>query len=216
MSDTLYCVNGGTSKSLAIQVLRDTLTANGMVSAVNGKTGNVSLSKADIGLSNVPNAIPVNSLNGLNAAVTLANGSGIQIDILGQTITISVANLQIPWGSINGDITDQTDLISLLATVGVQQNPRTVTDSANFNIGDLSRLWVNVDSPTDAVMTIPLSLGAVIGSMLEVRQCGIGGISIATAAGVTLFSPYGITTTTSHLGQRIQLICLGPDSWEYR
>jgi hypothetical protein len=195
------------------------LLTHNVVTTVNGKTGTagvVSLAASDVGLGNVPNISPVASINSLNGALTLAAGTGLALSVVGNTLTLNIGALSLPWTSLSGDPLSNTALASALATVGVQTAPRTVTASGNFTSADLHSLWVNVDVSAAAVMTVPAGLGGVVGSMLEVRQGGAGPVSITSAAEVTLFVPYGAITNTQYLGQRIQLICTGVDSWEYR
>lgn len=219
LQDSTYLVNGGNPRNLTLGALITFLESQGLVASVNGHAGvagAVTLVKSDVGLGNVPNVNPVVSLNSLAGAVTLAGGSGITLTIQGNIVTISIGTLQIPWGSMTGTLANQADLSAVLASVGIQQGIRAVTAAGNFLPADPSNLWVSVNSSTPVSMNMPVGVGQVIGSLIEIRQAGAGIVAITSDLGVVIFTPNGSLTTTGGIGTRLQLVCIGTDAWEYR
>lgn len=219
VSDLLYLINAGNPRSITLSAFISFLLANNIVTSVNGHTGvsgAVTVTKADVGLSLVPNAVPVGSVNTLTGAVVLAAGNGIALTPVGNTITLNVSGLTNAWGSMTGSITNQGDLAAQFASLGVQQGIRAVTVSSNFLSTDITNLWISCNSALAMTMNIPIGLGTAVGALIEVRQAGSGVVTIISDVGTTLFAPNGIATSTAGVGTRIQLVNIGTDSWEYR
>ena len=227
-TDLTYLVNGGSPRSMALSALLTYLMSKAVVTTVNGHpgvAGAVTVTKGDVGLSNVPNVAPVVTLNALAGALTIAGGPGLVVTAAGNTVTVSPSGLTIPWGNLTGAIGLQTDLAALLASAGIQQGVRTLTVATSsgsvqvagpFVSSDVLALWNNVNCPTAVSMNIPVGLGAIVGALLEVRQGGAGPVTVTGDVGVTLFAPIGVPTATGGIGTRMQLVCIGTDAWEYR
>ena len=241
-SDVFYIVNALSSRKISVSELATWLKQNGLVGSVNGRVGSVTLSASDVSLQNVPNVLPVTSITVsgvlLNGDIILKTANGLTVStetVSGvPTLTIGVGTVTLPWGSMIGNINNQPDLISRLNAVGILNPPRYMSATAtgsnympitggttNFIADDLNCLWVNIDCPVGVSANIPLNLApttAYIGKMLEVRHHNpIGTIHITKDSGVTLNSPYGSAyESTTTMGQVIQLICIGINSWEYR
>lgn len=229
LTDITYLVNGGNPRSLSLAALIQFLLSQNVITTVNGHSGvagAVTLAKSDIGLANVPNVIPVTSLNSMTGAVTVTAGTGLTITPSGNTIAVGVSpTLALPWGALSGTIANQYDLATMLAAAGIQQGVRTITvtsfststqSGGNFLPADPATLWTNVNCPSAISVNIPAGMGSIVGALLEVRQVGSGPVSITNDPSVTLFSPIGVPTKTIGIGTRMQLVNIGPDSWEYR
>jgi hypothetical protein len=242
-SDVIYIVNGGASRKITLTEFVKWSIANGLVGTVNGRTGTVTLSASDVGLGNVPNIYPITSITagGItlvgDIVLTTADGLTTSVASATKTITIGVGSLKIPWGSMTGSISNQTDLAAALTNVGVQLSPRymgtpdfgypvsatipVTGGTVQFLAEDYNHCWLDIDCPAHVTVNIPLNLApnqTYIGKMLEVRQNNsAGSIAIGHDGGVTMNEPYGGGYTNTYMvGQRIQLVCYDTNKWEYR
>ena len=77
-------------------------------------------------------------------------------------------------------------------------------------------LWVEADFSSTTNLLLP-SLNASVGSMIEIRQKGLGQIGVVSGDAYTFINtPYGTWDVTNGAGTRIQLVCLGDNVWEFK
>jgi hypothetical protein len=197
--------------------------SKGFVKTINGistTNGAITLTKTDVGLTNVPNVNPVQTINSLNGTVTVAAGADIIVASSGSTITVGVnPNIEIDFSQITGDISSNTPLSVALAGVGVQTAPRTINTSTGntlLQLSDTSAVWVNADFGNDTTLMLP-NLNAPVGALIEVRQAGLGKLTIMPQSVETVIStPIGSWTTTNGAGTRIQIVHVGGNVWEFK
>ena len=242
-TDSLYIVSNNLSCQISLYELVAWMRTNGLVGTLNGRGNQVTLTSSDVGLNNVTNVTPVTSIT--VSGVTVNNGIAFQtadgltantIISTTRTLTLGIGNIKIPWGSMNSIFEEQGDLSGKLASVGIQLPPRYLATtgvpvsatipvtggSVYFIKQDLTNMWVDVDCPAHVEMIIPYNLApsdSYIGITLEVRQNNpLGSVSIfSDSVFVNINNPYGtIYNTTNGVGQRIKLICVSANVWEYR
>jgi hypothetical protein len=241
-TDLLYLINNNNSTKITLPETIDWLNSNGIVGMMNGRYGNVALSAIDFNLDLLTNKYPVTSLSSSgttligNANISAAAGLSIKTTIGStKTVTVGVKDMFIPWSSLIDSIYKQGDLSGRLASVGIQNPPRYITQAVDvfhqpsssggmvdFIVEDFSNRWVEIWVAGDVEINIPYNLApydSYAGLVLEVRQgLSNGTVAINTDSSlVSISNPYGtIYDKTNAFGQRIQIVCVGANSWEYR
>lgn len=222
-TDLLYVVNSGSPRKSILNTLYSWLIGKGVVNSISGVTttnGNVNLTSTEVGLGNVPNVNPVETINTLSGDVTLSAGSNITFNTIGNDINVNVdPALQIGFSNISGTWSDNTSLAVILASLGAQTAPRTInvgTGNTDLLLSDTSAIWVNADFGVDTTLQLG-EIGAPEGAMIEIRQAGVGKIDVAAATGlVFITTPTGTWNITDGQGTRIQIVSLGNNQWEFK
>ena len=230
--DTVY--------ELAAQVGSNTTSLSSLFTILAGKLNiasnladlaSASAARANLGLGNVNNTSdsqkPVSSaqaaalgLRFLNRGAWAANTTYAVNDVVLQANVVyyataaftsgssfSAANWQ-QFGSAGGGGVTAADLATAKTTLAyVTKTTNYTVTSANF--GSV----IQVDSPADITVTIPLGLGTGQGEFFTLRQIGIGRIIVAFAANVTPQAyPTGASKTPGQY-TTIQLHTTAPDVW---
>ena len=181
-ADIFYVVNGGNPRKMSLDSLilyiKTNIALALSVNSVLAINNAITLSKYDIGLGNVPNVVPVVSINGLSNAVNLsAADTTLLMTTAGQAVSFAVnPNFTLDWSKLTGNFSSQSALASALASVGVQQAPR-ATSLNDIVANDFLRQWVDVDVTTATQMTLPGNMNAPIGALIEFRQKGAGTVT---------------------------------------
>ena len=223
--DLFYIVNNGAPRKIttaSVATIVRSLAA--LVNKINGKTadgtGAVTLTKSDVGLSDVPNILPVTSINALSGPLDLIPkvGGGLSVTTGTNTIEVSIDSAySFTWDNLTGDPLANQQLSTVLAGVGVLSNPMRL-DAAPYalTIAHTKTMWVDVASPIDVLVDVPI-LDIAIGSVVELRQAGAGTVGLTyNNQYMTVNVPNGSVIQTSGIGTRIQIVYLGGDAWEYR
>ena len=223
--DLFYIVNNGAPKKintldLATVIKKLVLLASKVNGVAADATGLVTLTKTDIGLDKVPNVAPVTTINELVGNLTIFPKVGGGLKVASNETSIEIAidpEYAFSWSNIAGDPMTNPQLATTLAGVGVLTPPM-LMDTAPYELtlDHTKTLWVNVSSPTDVLVKLPL-LAATVGTIIELRQEGSGKVGITyDNQYLTLNIPTGSVIETSGRGSRIQIICLGSNAWEFR
>ena len=226
-NDITYIVNSGNSRQISLGELTNYLLTNSnVVTSVNGiiaSNNAITVTKADVGLGNVPNVIPVTSLNTLtgNASI-VGTTSQINISVSNEDIIMSIdPSYTLDFSHITGDWTSQSGLVSALSTIGLQTPPREININTSLALesSDISALWVdcNFENNTSVVLT-PLNIA--VGALIELRQAGNGIITVVPGLGASntyplINIPVGAFGFTNGIGTRIQISSLGGNTWEF-
>jgi hypothetical protein len=167
------------------------------VASVNGRSGTVTLTPADVQLGNVNNtadiAKPVSTAQAAALAAKITRPTG---GVAGQYLGNDGAGGQ-GWMTVPS---------SPLPT------PRNVTTSTTLTLADAENVVQNSGStgitvtvPTNATTAFPLE------SNILIRMLGTGTVTLTGAAGVTLRSPAGLRLTTQYAQATVTKI--GADLW---
>jgi hypothetical protein len=182
--------NGGTAGTVADWTELPAPTAP--VSSVNGQTGVVVLSAADIG------AIGTTFVNAKGDLVTATTDDN--------PVRFGVgADRQV----LEADADEATGLAWRYPTVAVS----TVTADHPLVLDDIASV-VRVNSSSNLTVTIPTnaSVPFPIGAVVNVRRIGTGTVAIVAAGGVTLF-PTGPFTITDR-GDEVSLHKVDTNAWD--
>jgi hypothetical protein len=223
-TDFTYLVNNGSPRKLTLQKLIEFISSQTeFVKTINGvsATENIlTLTKANIGLGDVPNTNPVTSLNTVKGDITLSGATNkIDITISDHTFTFTVSpNFTLDWSKLTGSWVTQTALATTLSNLGAQIDIRVVDSSSGVALilDDIKRTWVDANFLTDTELTLS-AIGASAGAMIEIRQKGAGKVTVVSGDAYTFINtPYGTWSQTNGVGTRIQLVCLGNNVWEFK
>lgn len=169
----------------------------GAVTSVNGQTGIVVLTAADVGLGNVNNTSdinkPVSTMQqiALNGKVDKVPGKGLSTE---DYTTAEKAKLAAVTDGLRG-INNQT---------GTAYTPATGDNGWGVRITNSGAITVTV--PTNASQPFP------VGAVVYLAQGGTGGITPVAAGGVTLNDPNSVVTTAK--GEWIGLVKVATNEWD--
>lgn len=223
-TDVLYIVNNSNPRKLSLGALNDyVLTNTGAINVINGVNSinnAITLTKSNIGLSNVPNISPVTSINTFNGNLQiLGSTQEIDIDNTGSTITLSInPNFSLDFSKITGTWQDQPSVSSALSSVGVQSSPISLNANTSLVLDNEHSLCLWVDCNFQSNTAVLLSdFNPVIGTLIELRQAGLGTVTVQPLDGNEfIFYPYGTWSHTNGIGTRIQIVCIGNNHWEFK
>ena len=222
-ADLLYLVNGGNPRNFSLVALLTWLKSKGVPVSVNAQSvtdGALVLTKTDLGLDNVTNVKGTTTTNGLEGDVVIDGVAGVTVTPNGSTnhLTIDPSGISIPFTQLTGVPTDNSALASVLASVGVQIPVRTVNSGSGVNLAitDVQRPWVDADFVGDTQLKIPDTVNAPVGAVIEIRQAGVGKITLTGDVFTIVNVRFGTVFSTNGQGTRIQVVSLGGQAWEFR
>jgi hypothetical protein len=162
------------------------------VATVNGRSGTVTLAKADVGLSAVDNTADTAKPVSTAQAAALA------------------AKISTPAGGVDGQALVKSGTGAAWATITGGSTPLVVTNSQTgtaytLAASDADKV-IEQNSASTLTVTVPANatVGFPVGTVIEFNLYGTGSLTIAPASGVTLRSPAGLRLTTRYASAAIR------------